>query len=205
VNAPEFKAWLKHHQIACERGDWPTDGVFYAAWKRRLDKIGCDLATACRASDRVAESPPSFVDKHLDAVCDAVIGIYRERDAAGERVDLLTTKAERGEELNPGEVAELQKVARGCPSCSGTGLAVRFSVRNPGRSATLHCRCLLGRWIRERHRKTSPDVYRRTPDLADHPWLDAPEYGGPDEGEGGYEGPFSGPSSRSGSTGGPAF
>lgn len=172
-------AWLDHHTTVNHRSDWPTDRAFWDVWRTRITKLNCDLATACQASSRVAESPPSYLDRHLDAVSDAVKAIYRERQSRSGSPDVLRERAERGDELNPGEVAEITRMSAGCPSCEGNGTAVRHGSVHPEKKTSVHCRCVIGRWIRERCRKTAPDVFRRVPCLVENPWLDGEEYGGP--------------------------
>jgi hypothetical protein len=177
----EFKSWIQHHREVCPRHDWPTGPTPYLPWKSRLDKLRCDLPTALEASNRVAESPPEYFDKHLGAVCDAITAIYRERDAHRGSSENLVERAERGDELNPGEVIEVARLSRECRSCAGNGVAVRHSRTNPSKTLSVHCRCTFGTWIRERCRKTAPDVFRRTPSLTESPEWDDPRNGGPGE------------------------
>lgn len=181
MTAAEFKAWCDFHTRSCPRADWPSDAVFWASWKRRIDKLNCDLDTARAATERVAEDPPPYLDGHLKAVAEAVIAIYRERDAAHATPAALEERARRGDELQRDEVARLHQLAADCPLCGGNGLAVRHGRVDPTRTLTLHCTCVLGRWIRSRCRKTAPEVYRRIRDLAEHDWLNHPDYGGPAE------------------------
>lgn len=179
MTGTEFKSWLDHHQEVCPRGDWPTGSAPFLAWKSRLDKMRCDLPTALEASNRVAESPPGYFDKHIGAVCDAIGAIYDERDRQRGTRDNLLERAARGDELNPGEVAEVARSCRDCRSCEGNGVAVRHSRHDRARTASVHCRCVYGRWIRERCRKTAPDVLRRTPSIAEDPRWDDEALGGP--------------------------
>lgn len=179
ISNPEFKAWLQRHLDSCPRSDWPTTPELYAAWKRRILATKCDLETAMQATDRVAEHQPKYLTDHIDAICDAIFAIYRERDARRGTADNLLERAARGDELNHGEVAEVAKLCRDCPSCSGNGIAVRHSRTDIRKTLTVHCRCTYGQWIRARCLKTAPDAARRIPSLVDSPEWDDPRNGGP--------------------------
>lgn len=179
MTSAEFKSWVNHHREVCPRHDWPTGPTPYLPWKSRLDRLRCDLPTALEASNRVAEAPPEYFDRHLAAICDAVTEIYRERDAHRGTADNLLERAARGDELNHGEVAEVAKLCRDCPSCSGNGIAVRHSRTDRRKTLTVHCRCTYGQWIRARCLKTAPDAARRIPSLVDAPEWDDPRNGGP--------------------------
>ena len=179
MTATEFKSWLKHHQEVCPRADWPTGPAPFIPWKSRLDRLKCDLPTALEASNRVAEAPPEYFDKHLGAVCDAITDIYRERDAHRGSSENLVERAERGDKLNHGEVAEIARLCRDCRSCEGNGIAVRHSRTDRRKTLSVHCHCTYGKWIRACVQKTAPDVFRRTPSLADSPEWDDERNGGP--------------------------
>lgn len=178
MTGSEFHAWLQEHHRLNERGDWPSDPRYYEPWRRRLDNLKADPATAAEASMRVAMAPPTWPREHLDAVCDAVVAIWRERDAG--RGDTLRQRAAQGQKLSEAEVGDVRKLSASCPWCEGNGLAIRHGRSDPTRTATLHCVCILGRWMRERHRRDAPDVFRRILDLAEHEWMNSPDYGGPD-------------------------
>lgn len=164
-------AFIERHIERVARHDWPhLDSEFWETWPVALAGLKATERECDAASLVIAMSPPSFLDRQLAALLDAV------------RV------AREAKSLTEGGTASDRKEAgdrsRGCPECGGCGLTSRWIwVARWERYASCGCichRCEHGRWIEENSR----DVKGIKPfALAKHPeWHDESlKYGPPAE------------------------
>ena len=127
--------------------DWPDDPddmrYFAEGWVGAFRMARITEAEADAARVRLAGYPPAFKREHLPAVVEVVLKM-RERDATQRLVEQIGT---------PPEQASAEAVSCSCPECGGNGLARRKGVwvdRSWSATASLYCRCPMGRYRMER-------------------------------------------------------
>lgn len=138
-------------------------------WIEALDRRSATEQEAEAALRRLREDPPAWQRDHLPKLIHAIEGMRRERQTTTEASDR----------------DQAQALSRHCEHCQGSGQVVIFRRGYEGRrietmdviehgevvrrrvsmTATAHCTCPMGRWIRQHTRDLH--VIGRTPDLAD--------------------------------------
>lgn len=152
------------HVARHPRDDWPdleseAGAVFFSGLRRTfVDRGVHDADVAEAASVALMAEKLWKVSDHPPALHKAAVAIYQAR---GGR---------HGEAASDRDSAAL--ASRDCAYCSGEGLAAVYASRpDPARripeSVSAWCVCALGRWVERSHRERSPDVRKRSPDLAD--------------------------------------
>ena len=133
--------------------------VLYGPIGRQLLSAHVDYAIATVASERLVFEPAKSRALHWQTLLDYARDAVRSRAGSEQSRDLSTREG-------------AEAASRNCERCDGNGLAVVWaswpdpSGKTPERT-TAYCVCALGRLVEQRHRKHSPDLRRRMPDLTD--------------------------------------
>jgi hypothetical protein len=189
----EIETWfwdfLERHLERIPRGDWPPIGSeFWETHLRAFEKHGVSDAVAEDASKILAESPPPYIDRHLETFLRAVRSVWAASEVAS------TAPAER-------EAAE--RFSRTCDDCGGkTGIAVRYRRKSLGQvdskgrpvipAVQFYCRCSMGRWLQKHHQQHAPEIHALFLDLQKYPDLWGYEYRRPADAEPAVEPPCGG-------------
>lgn len=152
---------LRRHPNACLPDPETEDGVvLYAAWRKNFAKRGVnDLDVATEASELLVGEKLKGPRDHFPKLVALAVAVYKFRGAPRA-------------EGRPADHESARLASADCGYCGGTGHAVVFhpdpsAARRIPPSCAAHCVCPMGRLIRTLHATKSPDVYRRTPDLAE--------------------------------------
>jgi hypothetical protein len=174
-----FPRWFERHAARHPREDWPRlddpqGREFWRAFMGNFATRGMVEDIADEASVRLMADPPKFLGEHLPALLVEAKAIWRERADHGRG----------GHDPSSREAAAF--ASRDCDDCCGGGLTIRWrklsaderdekgNVRSP--VIVLYCKCAIGRWFEQAHRKDCPDVRRGIYDLTDYGWLWGDEY-----------------------------
>lgn len=178
-NAAWVGEFLVRHVERVARHDWPhLDSEFWETWPEALASLRATERECDAASKTVARNPPSFLDRQLPALLDAV-RVAREAEA-------LTSGGTASDRK------EAEARSRGCPECGGCGITSRWIwIARYERYASCGClchRCEHGRWLEDHYREVKgPKIFA----LSRHPeWQDESlKYGPPAEVTAGRIGP----------------
>lgn len=151
--------FLREHRNRFHPMDWPADrseelAVLTADWIEAFCRAGVNQHEAHGASSRLLEQPPRFLREHLAAIL-AMVQTLRE--------DRRTT--------DPSLMTREQAWAdsKSCQECGGGGMVTVWHPEpEPGRippTATAHCVCPYGRWMRKTLAEKDPETLRRFADL----------------------------------------
>lgn len=156
--------FLIRHRERFAPHDWPADDSeeyvdMLEDWLAAFRGGSVSEDEATRASRRLTLNPPRWKREHLPAVIETVKTMRAERAPA----DSATTREGAA------------SLSRNCPRCDGQGLATvvgRTEVRGEivDYTASAHCVCHLGRFMRSRIAQQDEHLLRRVPDLANLPW-----------------------------------
>lgn len=165
-----FWQWVMEHRLRHPKEFLPDpeteEGrVFFDAWRQAFVLKGIsDFAVATEASIRLVGEPAQYQRDHFATLCRYAVDVYRLRNAEGN-----------GTPADSREAAEA--ASKGCEHCGGQGLvpvyfrrAMTWEERREchiPEHVAAYCVCPMGRWIEKTHREKSPEIRKRTPDLAD--------------------------------------
>ena len=139
-----FFQWLEYHQMLHRNRQWirsenPNAPEIYAGWIESFERIGATSELAHRASRRLQENPPKFLNEHLPAIRHAIFELRKSES---------TTATQGPERATPDQVQAAIE-SHECPECDGTGWARRQAYWPSLRWSPfvdMFCRCPHGRW-----------------------------------------------------------
>lgn len=165
-----FFTWLEYHQFLHPHRNWIKPehinaGTFYAGWIETLEAFGATEELCRRASRKLQEASPKFLNNHLPDLKSVLID-FRKSAPLG----IVTGD---GDYVNPEQV-KAATASHECPECNGTGWATRrayWPSFDWMPTVDMFCRCPHGRW----RRINDPDLAQGKPrnhdDLQAHPEL----------------------------------
>jgi hypothetical protein len=170
-----FTSWVVGHLERIPRDNWPAIGSeYWETVKAVFVRHGVQEVVATQASRMLAEAPPAYLDRHIEALLKRIREVWASSEVVADA---------------PDERDAAKRASRDCDDCGGEGLTARYRKLSAGKAGAdgrpladrliFYCRCPMGRWIERTHRTgnaEAKDSHKRIPDLAAHPWLWGWEY-----------------------------